>query len=285
MVHVLWKPVLENFEHYFASVWDEYNCVVVWTFIGIYFLWDWNENWSFPVLWPQLSFPNWLACWLQHFHNNIFQDLKELNWNSITSTSFVLLRPSWLPIPGCLTVWVITLSWLSGSWRSFSYCSSVYSCHLFLISSASFRSIPFLSFIMSIFVWNVPLISQIFMKRSLGFPILSCLYFFPLITEEGCLILSLLFGTLHSIGYIFPFLLCLSPPFFSQLHVVLPQTSIFPFCMFFWGGRSWSLPPCTMSWNSIHSSSGTLSNLIPWIYLSLPLYNCKVFHLGHTWMF
>ena len=42
--------------------------------------------------------------------------------------------------------WVITLSWLSGSWRSFLYSSSVYSCHLFLISSASVRSIPFLSF-------------------------------------------------------------------------------------------------------------------------------------------
>ena len=40
MVHVLLKPVLENFEHYFASVWDECNCVVVWTFFGIAFLWD-----------------------------------------------------------------------------------------------------------------------------------------------------------------------------------------------------------------------------------------------------
>ena len=33
--------------------------------------------------------------------------------------------------------WVITPSWLSGSWRSFLYSSSVYSCHLFLLSSAS----------------------------------------------------------------------------------------------------------------------------------------------------
>ena len=33
--------------------------------------------------------------------------------------------------------WVITPLWLSGSWRSFLYSSSVYSCHLFLISSAS----------------------------------------------------------------------------------------------------------------------------------------------------
>ena len=71
-VHVLLKPGLEDFEHYFASVWDECNCAVVWTFFGIAFLWDWNENWPFPVLWPLLSFPNLLAYWDQHFHNIIF---------------------------------------------------------------------------------------------------------------------------------------------------------------------------------------------------------------------
>ena len=87
-VHVLLKPSLENFEHY-LSVWDECNCAVVWAFFGIAFLWDWNENWPFPVLWPLLSFPNLLAYWVQHFHSIVFQDLKELNWNSITSTSFV----------------------------------------------------------------------------------------------------------------------------------------------------------------------------------------------------
>ena len=68
--------------------------------------------------------------------------------------------------------WVITPSWLSGSWRSFLYSSSVYSCHLFLISSASFRSMPLLSFIVPIFAWNVPLVSLIFLKRSLVFTIL-----------------------------------------------------------------------------------------------------------------
>ena len=35
MVHVLLRPGLENFEHYFAIVWDECNCAVVWTFFGI----------------------------------------------------------------------------------------------------------------------------------------------------------------------------------------------------------------------------------------------------------
>ena len=72
MVHVLLKPDLENFEHYFASVWDECNCAVVWAFFGIAFLWDWNEKWPFPLLWPLLSFPNLLAYWVQHFHSIIF---------------------------------------------------------------------------------------------------------------------------------------------------------------------------------------------------------------------
>jgi len=55
-VHVLLKPGLENFDHYFISVWDECNCVVVWTFF-ITFLWDWNENWPFssPVATPEFS--------------------------------------------------------------------------------------------------------------------------------------------------------------------------------------------------------------------------------------
>ena len=76
-VHILLKPGLENFEHYFANVWNECNCAVVWTFFGIAFLWDWNENWPFPVLWPLLSFPNLLAYWVQqHFHSIIFQELK-----------------------------------------------------------------------------------------------------------------------------------------------------------------------------------------------------------------
>ena len=66
LVHVLLKPGFGNFEHYFARVWDECICVVVWAFFGIAFLWDWNENWLFPVLWPLLSFSNLLAYWVQH---------------------------------------------------------------------------------------------------------------------------------------------------------------------------------------------------------------------------
>ena len=75
-IHVLLKPGLENFEHYLTSVCDECNCTVVCTLFGTAFLWDWNENWPFLVLWPLLTFPNLLAYWVQHFHSIIFQDLK-----------------------------------------------------------------------------------------------------------------------------------------------------------------------------------------------------------------
>ena len=77
-VHVLLKPGLENFEHYFASMWDEYNCVVVWTFFFFFwtffciaFLWDWNKNtFSSPV--ATADFLNLLAYWVQNFQTIIF---------------------------------------------------------------------------------------------------------------------------------------------------------------------------------------------------------------------
>ena len=36
-VHILLKTGLDNFEHYFTSMWDECNCAVVWAFFGIAF--------------------------------------------------------------------------------------------------------------------------------------------------------------------------------------------------------------------------------------------------------
>ena len=69
LVHVLLKLNLKDFDHYLVSMWNERNCAVVWAFFGIGLLWDWNENWPFPVLWPLLSFPNSRAYWVQHFHS------------------------------------------------------------------------------------------------------------------------------------------------------------------------------------------------------------------------
>ena len=71
-VYILLKPTLKDFEHDLASMWNEGNCMIVWTFFGITFLWDWNEDWTFPVLWPLLNFPNLLTYWVQHFNSIIF---------------------------------------------------------------------------------------------------------------------------------------------------------------------------------------------------------------------
>ena len=75
-VHILLKPGLENFEHYFASMWDEYNCAVVWTFFGIAFLWDWNENWPSLVLWSDSSADLW---GLLHFFQGILANSSRYN--------------------------------------------------------------------------------------------------------------------------------------------------------------------------------------------------------------
>ena len=75
-VHMLLKPSLENFAHYFAIMWNECNHALVWRVFDSAFLWNWNENWPFPVLWPLLSFPNLLAYWVQPFQSIIFEDLK-----------------------------------------------------------------------------------------------------------------------------------------------------------------------------------------------------------------
>ena len=84
MVHVQLKLDLENFEHYFANRWDECNWLVVWEFFGIAFLWDWNENWLFPVLWPLCVFQ---ICW--HIETSTFTASSFRIWNSST----------WIPSP------------------------------------------------------------------------------------------------------------------------------------------------------------------------------------------
>ena len=129
-----------------------------------------------------------------------------------------------------------------------------------LISSASVRSIPFLSFIELIFAWNVPLVSLIFLKRSLVFHILlfSSISLHWWLRNTFLSLLSILWNSAFK-WYIFPFLLCFSLLFFSQLFVRPPQIAILLFLRFFFSGMVLIPLSCTMSRTSIHSSSGTLS--------------------------
>ena len=120
-VHILLKSGVETFEHYFTSVWDECNCVVVWAFFGFAFLRDWNENWLFPVLWPLLQ-----ICW--HIECSTFTASYFRIWNISTgipshplALCIVMLSKAHLTshcrMSGSRSV--ITPLWLSGSWRIF----------------------------------------------------------------------------------------------------------------------------------------------------------------------
>ena len=274
MVHVLVKPGLENFEHYFASVWDKCNFVVGWPFFGIAFLWDWDENWPFSVLWPLLSFPNLLAYWVQHFLASSFRI-----WNSSTGIPspplalFVVMLPkvhltSHSRMSG--SRWVITPSWLSGSWRSFLHSFSVYSCHLFLITSASVRSTPFLSFIVLIFAWNIPLVSLIFWKTVFPIVLFSSISLHWSLRKAYLCLLAILWNS--ALKWVYP---SFSPlPLASLLFSAICKTSSdnhFSFLQFFFLGMVLITSSHTMSRTSVQSSSGTVSDLILWINLSLEL--------------
>ena len=123
-VHKLLKSSLKDFEHKFASMWNECNCTVVWTFYGIACLWNWDENCHFPVLGTLLSF--FQICW--HIECNSLTKSSFRIWNSSAGipspplTLFIVMLPkdhvtSHSRMSG--SRWVTILLWLSGSLRPF----------------------------------------------------------------------------------------------------------------------------------------------------------------------
>ena len=136
-VHVsrIAETCLENFEHYFTSVWDECNCAVVWAFLALPF---------FGIGMKADLFQSCVHCWVfqicWHIECSTFTASSFRIWNSSTGIPspplvlFIVILPkahlaSHSRISG--SRWVITPSWLSWSWRSFLYSSSVYSCHYY----------------------------------------------------------------------------------------------------------------------------------------------------------
>ena len=131
-VHILLKPSLKGFEHYFASnvKWKQlrHSLNILWHCLSLGLEW----NWPFLFLWPLLSLPNFLACWLSTFPAWSFRIL-----NSSTEIPsppldlFLVMLPkahltSYSRMSGSRLV--ITPSWFSGPWTSFLYSFSVYSC-------------------------------------------------------------------------------------------------------------------------------------------------------------
>ena len=106
-VHVLLKPDLENFEHYFTSVWDECNCVVVWAFFGIAFLAiGMKTDLSSPVATAEFSkFPGIMSAALSQHHLSRFEIAPlEFHHLHLLCSTWCFLRPTWLHIPGCLAL-------------------------------------------------------------------------------------------------------------------------------------------------------------------------------------
>ena len=123
-------------------MWDDGNC----TFSGTAFL---------GIGMKTDLFQSCGHCW-------VFQMCWHIECNTFTAPSFRILNSSTgIPSPP-LALFIVILpkahltspsrmsgsrwvqSWLSGSWRSFLYSSSVHCCRLYLMSFASVRSIPFL---------------------------------------------------------------------------------------------------------------------------------------------
>ena len=106
-VQVLLKPGLENFEHYFTSVWDESNCVLVWAFFGMCF---------FGIGMKTDLFQSCGHCWVfqicWHIECSTFTTSSFRIWSSSTAIPspplalliVMLPKSTWLHIPGCLAL-------------------------------------------------------------------------------------------------------------------------------------------------------------------------------------
>ena len=154
-----WSLAWRIFEHYLASMWNKHNYVVVWVFFGT------------DLLWIEMKTDLFQSC----HHCWVFQICWHIDCSTFTESSFrILIISTGIPsLPLALFVvmlpkahlisysrisgsrWVISPAWLSRSLRPLLYSFSLF-LHLFLISSSSVRSTPFLSFTVPMFAWNVP---------------------------------------------------------------------------------------------------------------------------------
>ena len=137
--------------------------------------------------------------------------------------------------------------------------SALYSCHLFLVSSASLRLVPLFSFIEPMFAWNVPSVWLIFLRGSLVFPflLLSSIYLHWILRKAFFSLLANLWNTAfrclyHSFSpFLFTSLLFIaifkaSPDNnFAVLHFISMRIVLIPVS-------------CAVSRTSVHSSSCAL---------------------------
>ena len=126
---------------------------------------------------------------------------------------------------------------------------------------------PFLSYIVPIFAWNVSLVSLIFLKRSLVFPILlfASISLHWSLRKAFSSLLAILWNSAFKWVYLSFSPLSLAFLLFSAIFKVSSDNH-FAFLHFFFLGMVLITTSCTVLQTSVHSSSGSLSVLIPWIY-------------------
>ena len=78
MVHIMLKPGLETFKHYFAGMWNECSCAVVWTLLVMAILWIGMKT---------DLFQSCCHCW-------VFQPCSHIECNTLTASSFRIWNSS-----------------------------------------------------------------------------------------------------------------------------------------------------------------------------------------------
>ena len=197
-------------------------------------VWEFEHSLALPIFGIGMKTDLFQSCG----HCRVFQSCWHIDCSTLTTSSFRIWNSSaGIPSPP-LTLFILMLPkayltsksrmsgsrWmttplrLSGSLRPFLY-SSVYFCHLFLIASASVRSLSFLSLPCPSLHEMFPLYLQFSWRDCCSFTF----YCFPLFLCIGH-IRRLSFLSLQ-LGIPFPFSFAFCFSFFSQLFVKTPQTT------------------------------------------------------------
>ena len=264
--------------------WTELNMVVR-IFLGIaFFRLEWRPFQSCGHCWV------FQICW--HIKCSTFKASSFRIWSSSTGIPspplafFIVMLPKALLTSQSRMAgssWVTTSSWLLGHWDLFGI-----ACLCILLSLLNLLCFCYVLAISVLYgahpCMKCSLGSPIFFKRP--FPV----YYFPLLLcivhLRGLSYISLLFsGTLVFSWLYLSLSPCLLLLCLAQLFVKPPHTPTLSSCIYFSLGWFWSLPPVQCYEHpSIVLQVLYLLDLIPWIYLSLPVYNRQGFDLGHTWM-
>ena len=89
LIYILLKPGLKNLDHYFASVWDECNCVVLTEHSSLI---NWTKNWTFFGIVFGIGmrtnlFQSRGHCW-------VFQICWQIECSTLTASSFRIWNSS-----------------------------------------------------------------------------------------------------------------------------------------------------------------------------------------------